>query len=283
FPDAPVSAADLNPTQAAYLAHLEALPAFDGALLVAPDLGALTADAVSIALPGGAVALATERRAARSAGDFTWYGTGDSFLNHAVLVVREGQITGTVRTGGRLYAVRPLTGGVHAVVRLDESRFVDHDPGFAEVERETAAHFERYPVSLPVGPSPLGGTPLIHVLVAYTPQAAAQVGDIDALVQLAIDETNLQYANSDITANVALAHAYQTGQNGSGSFGTDLNRLQNPSDGFFDEVHGLRDTYGGDVVVLITRSYGGSCGQARTILATDASEAFAAASQSCAT
>src|SRR5690606_7016412 len=169
------------------------------------------------------------------------------------------------------------------VVRLDESRFVDHDPGFAEVERETAAHFERYPVSLPVGPSPLGGTPLIHVLVAYTPQAAAQVGDIDALVQLAIDETNLQYANSDITANVALAHAYQTGQNGSGSFGTDLNRLQNPSDGFFDEVHGLRDTYGGDVVVLITRSYGGSCGQARTILATDASEAFAAASQSCAT
>ena len=37
----------------------------------------------------------------------------------------------------------------------------------------------------------------------------------------------------------------------SGNFSTDLNRLTNSSDGFMDNVHALRNTYGADLVSLI--------------------------------
>jgi hypothetical protein len=64
---------------------------------------------------------------------------------------------------------------------------------------------------------------------------------------------------------------------------TDTNRLQNPSDGYMDNVHALRDQYKADVVMLITKSRGsGACGRAYTIGA-DAAGAFAIIDVFCST
>ena len=55
----------------------------------------------------------------RHAGDFTWYGeTGNEPFGNAIFVVQNREVTGTIRTGdGAIYALRPLTDGLHALIR----------------------------------------------------------------------------------------------------------------------------------------------------------------------
>ncbi len=122
---------------------------------------------------------------------------------------------------------------------------------------------------------------IIDVIVAYTAAAKAQAGNINALIQLAIDETNMSYQNSGVTPRVRLVHRYQTNYNESGSMGTDLSRFRGNGDGHMDEIHGLRSQKRADVAILITNS-GGYCGLATTVKASSA-QAFAVVHQNCAT
>lgn len=201
------------------------------------------------------------------------------------MVVRNNDITGTIRANGQLYFVHPLSDGLHAIARMDESGFVDYDAGFSDVEDASADFDETHGVNsmLEASESSALGGNVIYLIVAYTPIAASEVGDIDALILLAVAETKMSYANSNIEPRVALTHKFALTQNESGSFSTDLNRLINTSDGWYDEIHSLRDAHGWDVGLIITRDYGGACGLASSILASDDTQAFAAASQSCAT
>ncbi len=122
---------------------------------------------------------------------------------------------------------------------------------------------------------------IIDVIVAYTAAAKAQAGNINALIQLAIDETNMSYQNSGVTPRVRLVHRYQTNYNESGSMGTDLSRFRGNGDGHMDEIHGLRSQKRADVAILITNS-GGYCGLASAVKANSA-KAFAVVHQNCAT
>ncbi|MDX1419739.1 MAG: zinc-dependent metalloprotease [Rubricoccaceae bacterium] len=282
FTPADDARATLAPRQAELLGHLEAIPAAAETQVVRAHLDRLDAPVVEVALLGDAATLALDR-VERRASDASYFLRGTDAATFAVLVLREGQLTGSVRLAGQLYAVRPLTGGLHAVARMAEERFVDHAPEWAAVEAEAA---ERWAERLPAPvrePAPEGGTILQRVLVPYTPNAEAQVGDILALVQLAIDETNMGYERSDIAHRVVLAHTYRTPQNASSSFSTTLDRMQNPNDGYHDEIPGLRAQYGGDLVNMIAGQNGGLCGQARTILADGPDEGFAVSAQNCAT
>lgn len=47
-----------------------------------------------------------------------------------------------------------------------------------------------------------------------------------------------------------LVHTAQVNYAETGQMATDLERLQNPSDGYMDGVHALRDTHGADLVQL---------------------------------
>ncbi len=69
---------------------------------------------------------ATAHRVTRtSETDFRWAGRvlGDS-RSRVTLVVRNGGLTGTVRTGGRLFQIKPIAGSLHAVVEIDQSALV---------------------------------------------------------------------------------------------------------------------------------------------------------------
>ncbi len=109
---------------------------------------------------------------------------------------------------------------------------------------------------------------MIDVLVVYTAAALTGAGGttaMNALIQLAINETNQSYINSNITQRVRLVHSEQvayteTGNLCDGTGNSDLYRLQNPSDGYMDNVHTLRNTYGADVVVLLVENGGSYCG-----------------------
>ncbi|MCB0328022.1 MAG: hypothetical protein KDD70_00120 [Bdellovibrionales bacterium] len=102
----------------------------------------------------------------------------------------------------------------------------------------------------------------LDVLVMYTPEAATYAGGtlaMEALIGQAISLANTSYVNSEVALQLNLVHSAQTADNEGEDFPTDLNRLQAAEDGFFDEVHALRNEHSADMVVLM-RSPGEYCG-----------------------
>lgn len=121
------------------------------------------------------------------------------------------------------------------------------------------------------------GSADIGILVVYTPSAATATGDINGLIQTAIDETNQSYTNSNIYASVYLAHSAQVNYDETGrTHPQHVQLLQGTSDGEMDNVHSLRNQHLADVVVLIVNDIdaGGVGGYALEILAS-ATTAFA--------
>jgi hypothetical protein len=256
------SRAALSAPQAERLAGLEARATTDVVEIVRAHPEALrTGEPVQVGLPGGAEALlAVDRVETRAADDLSWIGSGLAGATGS-FVVRKGEITGTIRAADGLYRIRPLGDGLHALLRVDERAFPqDHPDGYESLDlhghaEDAGTHAQRS------GAASLAA-PTVGVVVAYTPSARAEAGGsaaIEALAQLAIDETNTAYANSGVLVRLALVHVYETTQDDQASYSASLTALQNTSDGIFDEVHALRSTHGGDLAVLLTKT-SGSCG-----------------------
>ncbi len=89
------------------------------------------------------------------------------------------------------------------------------------------------------------------VLVAYTPAAASESGNIGSVIQAAVDLMNESFSNSSMIADITLVHEMQVSYAETGSFSTDLYRLQGRNDGYMDEVHDMRTQHEADVVVLL--------------------------------
>ncbi|WP_168356264.1 M12 family metallo-peptidase [Lysobacter enzymogenes] len=207
--------------------------------------------------------------------------------NSVALVRRGDGVTGNVRVDGRLYRIRPLADGTHAVVEVDESRMPpDHPLGYRDSDLPQIDMRAASRAALAaVGPAAVdpGATATIRVQVVATNQAVtAYGGDMRALVDLAIAESNQGYANSNVGIQLELAN-YRTVEYtsaGDGHF-TDEERFADPADGYMDDIHASRDANAADVSVLIIDD-AGNCGLAHSIGST-AATAFATVHYDCAT
>ena len=95
---------------------------------------------------------------------------------------------------------------------------------------------------------------MIDVAVVYTPAAREAAGgapEIEAVIDLMIAETNQAYEASGVRHRMALVARSEVPYTESGDTFIDLDRLANPSDGFMDEAHTLRETGGADLVHLV--------------------------------
>ena len=193
--------------------------------------------------------------------------------NSATLIERDGTVTGTVRFQGKLYRIRPTSHGVHTVELINETRMLDHADDYIDPESN--------PVQPSVQSFTLAANPVIDVLVVYTAAAANNAGNIASLIDLAEIETNNGYASSGVNLSVNIVHTEQISYNENSNSGRDLTRLAATNDGYMDNVHALRDTYGADMVVLVS-DVNGYCGQADAIYA-NSSSAFAIVDYDCAT
>ena len=122
---------------------------------------------------------------------------------------------------------------------------------------------------------PLAPGPIVSILVAYTPAVASASGNVTSLINGAIDATNQTLSNSFVPARVVLAHMVQVTYTETGSHSTALARLQNPSDGYMDNVHALRDQYYADVVILLNDEDDPSSGGQAAGIEVIAAQAFA--------
>ncbi|HSG39775.1 MAG TPA: hypothetical protein VLE27_09075, partial [Thermoanaerobaculia bacterium] len=115
---------------------------------------------------------------------------------NTVMMVKDGDtITGNVHFNGDWYQIRPLKTGGHAIV-------------LAEMSAMPPDHPEEY-AKLPVRRMPVRedkADTVIRVMVHYTSAAASRAGNISALIDLAVAETNQGYTNSGVLIDLVLAH-----------------------------------------------------------------------------
>ncbi len=235
----------LSERQDALWNHLESLETTSESKIVQVNSGLLrTSEAVNLNLFEGENYSAFRTRIEeRGDEDFSWYGSiGEEGMDNALCVVRMNNLTGIIRTDGELYSIRPLGQGFHAIIRQDPSFFPPDLPS----PKVTLPSAERRKTAR----SGDDGS-VQHILVAYTEASLREAGDIDSVIQLAIDETNQSYRNSDISFQVELAYSYQTDYRETGDMLLDLERLTQTDDNYMDEVHELRNLHTADMVMLL--------------------------------
>jgi fibronectin type 3 domain-containing protein len=199
-----------------------------------------------------------------------------------VLTCGDNVMVGTVRTGDdRVFRVRVVDDQVHAIEELEMRRL----PGCGTLATDhgiAAGQEASNPLSVTTADD--GST--IDLMVVYTPSARASAGGTSGMLSLidnAVTQANVAYQNSQIATRLRLVHVAEIGYTESGSFNTDLNRVTNTSDGYMDEAHDWRNTYGADVVSLIINNsqYCGLGWLMQSLSSGFASNAFNAVHWSC--
>ena len=202
--------------------------------------------------------------------------------NSLVLVKTGSGVAATLRFNNRLFKLVQEVDSLYWLQEIDESKMPsDHGPNYKEPPASKSVTTPEQAQKAATGQSSVLATLIIRVMVGYTPEAKQQNSNIDALIDLAIAETNLGYSNSGVNAQIELAHRYELNYAESGDHGTDLDRFHKPSDGYMDDAHTLRDQYGADVAVILIGD-ASSCGRAREIGAHQ-DTAFVVVKDSCAT
>jgi hypothetical protein len=267
---------DMPPVQAQRIDQIKQRTTTKAMTLVRAQADALKGDTTRITLPDAkTLTLAKSSVETRNANQFTWIGNLPNGADQAILVVNDGNITGSIQDGGNLYRIEPVGNGVHAIIKVDPSHFPpDHPPTFKEIQkRAIPAQDASQGHDAANADGPVG----IDVLVAYTPAAKSAVADIDATIQLAVAEANQSYKNSGVNIKLSLVDSFELSYTESGkSYDKIVDDFAANS-----TVNTRRNNSGADMAALIVKQ-SDYCGMAKTIRA-NASEAFAAVHYDCAT
>ena len=95
---------------------------------------------------------------------------------------------------------------------------------------------------------------IIDLAVVYTPLARRDAGSteaIEAVIDLTVAETNLAYLDGGVQQRLRVVAREEVSYSETGTTSTDLGRLADPTDGYMDGVHTMRDSLGADLVHLV--------------------------------
>lgn len=202
---------------------------------------------------------------------------------HAFFSVLNDAVVATVQVGEELYKVNYVGSGQSTVSMVDPMK--EPECGCDET------HMIKDAGEVGGGATGNGSRYTDHeidVMVVYTDNARANNGGADginALINLAIAETNWAYSRSDVWQRIMLVHTEEINWIEDGDDSGYLSDLRGTSDGVADEVHAMRDEYGADMVSLIydTGSYCGVAYIMTTLSSSFESSAFSVVRDSCAT
>jgi len=222
-------------------------------------------------------------------GSIVWKGHAQGAESDNVyLSIKDDVVQGNINIGNEQYQIRYLTtdtwyGAIHVLKPLDLSKVPPtHD--FNELPIPMGDGAAISPSASPAQTPDSDTGNVIDIMIIYTAAARDAVGGqtaMDALISLAVAETNGGYLNSNIGFSLNLVHTEMTNYTTSGSFAIDVNRLQSKTDGFMDSIHTSRDNHYADMVGLFIDNPS-ACGRAYAINAGEA-EAFQVTHWSCAT
>lgn len=285
-----LKAADLTPKQETILNKLKEGRTSLGVTVVRINDAAFQAESLQFNLSDSISPELKRARIHKLAGDsFTWTGaaeedsnkSADEPVRFAKFYVEGNRKIGSYQQGDYIYSVRPIGGGLHALIKNDPKKVPADEPeAFKEIERD--AEKKEAPLNkadkADSPPAADAAPPTIRVLMAYTPAVAAAQDNVQSFVNALIALTNDTFTQSNIPCKLELAHAGATNYTESGSVVKDINALQSTNDGAMDEVHALRDKHKADVVMMLIDE-ADYAGYAAAILA-ESDSAFAIADDS---
>jgi hypothetical protein len=208
-------------------------------------------------------------------GQLVWIGhlEGDPG-NTVILTSRGNTLSGFIQNGLEMYRIGASSGAGNRVFFLDLQALPPEDTG-----------------GVPDG----GGGALVSqeavdnvvqdLLIVYN-QAACDSADpqnpgndcsqLEADLVTAVADINTAYTQSLVNITMNLAGTHKTVYTGTTTSGA-LSAIRSTSDGQMDEVHGIRDSLGADIVALVYAGEG--CG--RGYLSSNAATAFSVTEESC--
>jgi hypothetical protein len=218
-----------------------------------------------------------------AAGGTAWNGHIAGLIpSYAYMVYTEGIFAAHVASLKGVYEVQYSGSGIYTVSQLDHSLYPD------DIVLEPVLPKNALPAVEPDTNAKVMTE--IDVMVLYTARAVTAVGGVAAMnarVDLAVQETNQSYVNSNVNQRINLVYAgqvtYDEGANP--DFGTTLDRLTGKVDGSMDNVHALRDAYSADLVSLMIEGtqYCGIAWLMSSVSVSFESDGFSVVAQSCAT
>jgi hypothetical protein len=195
----------------------------------------------------------------------------------ATLTKKGNDLSGTIITYTDLYEIRPsrstslspfadvfpTSAGTTVIDQVKREFKNEAEPSSpANLKKRSSTQFDIDPNA---GNDPLKPTvpTSIDVAVFYTPQAETGSGGTAAISSLVVQAIQSVQSSLDaykVKATVNLVYSGKTNYQESDSIELDRDRLQNPTDGFMDDVPKKRDGVKADLVALIVEGSGDYCG-----------------------
>lgn len=201
-------------------------------------------------------------------GTISWIGHLEGIDDsRVVLVSGKGVLVGSVVEPAGTYRVRYAGGRVHVVEEIDPSALPDDGEPLTTpwVPRPAGDGEADAPAPSLFATKAAENGSTLDLMVVYTAAARTAAGGTTGMqnwIALGVTETNQSFANSNVIPRLRLVHTAEISYTESGSTATDLPRLRNPSDGYMDVAHTLRNTYDADMVQLIVNYAPDACGRA---------------------
>ncbi len=186
----------------------------------------------------------------------SWVGEVFGYPGSLVALTKNnGTVVGTISFGTNTYVITENNDGTTLFFQVDEAAH-PHD-----CEETAHAHGDAIQGDgsndLLHGDTPViaadSGT-VIDIMIVYTPAARERYGQdvLEGMILNAVDSMNQATINSGISAQFNLVHTSEINYIETGEARISLSAVSSLSDGRIDEVHEWRDSYGADVVSMIT-------------------------------
>jgi hypothetical protein len=193
-------------------------------------------------------------------GSTIWTGrVADPEGGEATLVMRNGQLGGTVRRGKRVFVIEPSGAGAAKIVETDPDQRPHIDP-LKVPSRAPPTQTSAAPPTPAAPTAQAASAPnVINILVAYTPAAATAVADIQSAISMGISYTNQVLSNSGINTQINLVGVMPVNYAENGGDSSKI--LNDAVDGVgdFAAVHAQRDALSADLVSVWTK-FSDACG-----------------------
>ena len=203
---------------------------------------------VTFNLGGGLSRVAERTRIVANNRGRSWIGKFQDVPGGVVIVSkRKGIISGILDDGENLFELTPGRGGQTLLFRVDESKL---PPVAAPLVSS-----EPYPDESS-GNQTLQASGIVQdVMLLYTTAVKSSYGSIAATEAALLDSmvaTNQAYIDSQVDVQVNVVHIAEVTYSETGNISASLQGLRKTTDGYMDEVHTWRNTYGADLVQLVT-------------------------------
>ncbi|MGA9574921.1 MAG: reprolysin-like metallopeptidase, partial [Lysobacterales bacterium] len=235
---------------------------------------ALRSPVISIELFGETVT-ALQKSVDIQRGQTIWVGHIEGQVMDTVIVTARGNtFSALIQHGGRTYELGVGANGRNRLYEIDLSLMPPDDPFLLPDGGGSVDSVSDYA-------EPALDNVVQDLLAVYTQNACNVAGSCDQMVAnivTAVADMNAAYQASGINITMNLVGTAWTDYSGS-DFNITLDDLTGTTDGYMDEVHGIRDQLGADMVALVFGGDGAYCGLGW--LNSSASSAFSVTAANC--